>query len=61
MFEEECLHCGQDATGTTFILEYRIVHFLVEVEALGPARVEAWSPVPEQEFFDARCFFRGQC
>ena len=60
MLEEESLHCRKNAAGATLVLEYRIVHFLIEVEALRPGRVEAWRSIPEEKRFDPGCLLRSQ-
>ena len=60
MLEEESLHRGENTTGATLVLEYSIVHLLVEVESLSPGRVEAWRSVPEEKRFDSRCLLRSQ-
>ena len=60
MLEEESLHCGENATGATLVLEYRIMHFLIEVEALRPGRVEARRSIPEEKLFDTGCLLGGQ-
>jgi hypothetical protein len=40
MLEQKGLHSSQNATGASLLLEDRVLHFLVEEEALIPRSVE---------------------
>ena len=60
MFEEESLHCSKNTTGTTLVLEYRIVHFLIEIKALSPGWMKARCTVPEKKCFDSLRLLRSQ-
>lgn len=60
VFYEEGLDGSQDATRATLFLKDRILHLLVEVEALGPRRVETSLLVTEEKCFEARCLLRCQ-
>ena len=51
MFEEEGLHSGQYTTWPALVLVNRIVHLLIEVEALCPGWLETWCSIPEKKCF----------
>ena len=60
MFQEEGLYGGKYATRPTLILEYRIVHLLVEVEALRPRRVETSFLISKEKLLDPLGVLWGQ-
>ena len=58
MLQEEGLDGSEDAAGPSFFLEYRVVHLLVEEEALGPRVMETASLASEQKLLYSLRFLR---